>query len=153
MGTNMTPIIRLKDVIEGIHAIDDEVRGFLNVRTGRVVMLSVDDLDAAANGSPENAMAQEVLRSSDYRELPDQFEVDDYSIMQQFCETVDDDPLRRGLLRSMQGRGASMRIRHTVHEYGVEEAWSAFRKEALRPIAIEWLEKHELDSYPGYSEL
>jgi hypothetical protein len=145
--TTMEPIISLTAIIDAIHGIDEEISGFLNVRTGRVVMISADVLDAAELDGPpaEEAMvraAREVLCSDEFRALPDQFDIDDYSIMQSFCQTVDDDALRCGLLRSIQGRGASMRIRHTVREYGMEVAWSGFRKESLRRIAIEWMERN-----------
>ncbi|RXK82132.1 hypothetical protein EST62_11255 [Chlorobaculum sp. 24CR] len=154
-ATNMSLIIRLKDVVEAIGQADEEQRAFLNIGTGRIVTFSRDALDAAELGSAvragEEAMVREAgvaLNSGDYRELPDQFDIDDCSIMRRFCQTVENDELRRGLLRSIQGRGASMRIRSTAEAFGVSEAWSAFRDKALRAIAIDWLEKQEI-SYAG----
>ncbi|TNJ38958.1 hypothetical protein FGF66_06760 [Chlorobaculum thiosulfatiphilum] len=153
--TSMEPIICLKDVIGEIARGNEEQRAFLNIGTGRIVTFSRDSLDAAELGSAvragEEAMVREAgvaLNSGDYRELPDQFDIDDCSIMRRFCQTVENDELRRGLLRSIQGRGASMRIRSTVEAFGVAEAWSAFRDKALRAIAIDWLEKQEI-SYAG----
>jgi len=141
----MAPIIRLEEVVAATGKLSEEERAFLHVGTGRIVMFERDVLDAAESvGSAQagvETMAREVLRSDDYRELPDRFDIDDYSIMQRFCRTVDDDALRRGLMRSIQGRGASMRISHTAREYGVEESWAAFRNEALRAIAIDWLKR------------
>jgi len=145
-STNMNFVIRLKDVVDAIDQPDEERRAFLNIRTGRIVTFSRDALDAVELGSAVRAReealvreAGEALLSGDYRELPDQFDINDCSIMRRFCQTVENDELRRGLLRSIQGRGASMRIRSTVDAFGVVEAWSAFRNEALQAIAIDWL--------------
>ncbi|UWX57047.1 UPF0158 family protein [Chlorobaculum sp. MV4-Y] len=142
----MSVVIRLKDVVDAIGRTDEERRAFLNIRTGRIVTFSRDALDAVELGSAvragEEAMvreAGEALLSGDYRELPDQFDIDDCSILRRFCQTVENDELRRGLLRSLQGRGASMRIRSTVDAFGVVDGWTAFRNEALRAIAIDWL--------------
>lgn len=142
-------IIRLKNVVEAISLADEERRAFLNIGTGRVVTFSRDALDAAELGSAvwaaEESMVREAgaaLFSGDYRELPDQFDIDDCSIMRRFCQTVENDEVRRGLLRGIQGRGASMRIRSMVDAFGVVEEWSAFRAEALQAIAIDWLESH-----------
>ena len=144
----MEPIIRLKDIIEEIGRANEERRAFLNIRSGSIVTLSTAAADPATGGDAGVALA-----CDDYRELPDQFDIDECSIMRRFCQTVENDELRRGLLRSIQGRGASMRITSAVEAFGIAEEWSAFRNKALKDIAIEWLEKHELDSYPGYAEL
>jgi hypothetical protein len=148
-ATNMGLIIRLQDVVDAIGRADEERRSFLNIRTGQIVTFDREVLDAAESGSAVtddgDAMAREAaaaLLSGDYRELPDRFDIDECSIMRRFCQTVENDELRRGLLRSIQGRGASMRIRSTVDAFGIVEEWSAFRNEALRAIAIDWLENH-----------
>lgn len=142
-------IIRLQEVVDAIGRADEERRAFLNVRTGRIVIFDREVLDAAESGSAVtddgDAMAREAgeaLLSGDYRELPDRFDLDECSIMRRFCQTVENDELRRGLLRSIQGRGASMRIGHAAEAFGVAEAWTAFRGDALLAIAIDWLESH-----------
>lgn len=117
--------------------VSEDARVLLNIRTGRFMTLSCEAVDLA-KGNEAGALHS----SDDFRELPDQFDIKEHALMQRFCNTVADEELRGGLLRSLQGRGASMRIRSTVHSYGVAEEWSAFRKEAFREIAIEWLDKH-----------
>jgi len=148
----MPQVIRLDEFIEEIDRVSEEVRVYLNIQTGRFTSLSGEAVSAAealkrGKSVPawQKSMVQDavaVLSSDDYRELPDQFDVHEYAIMQRFCNTVADDELRHRLMRSLQGRGASMRIRSTVQQYGMEVAWSGFRKEALRGIAIEWLEQN-----------
>lgn len=139
----MEASIHLKDVVEEIGRINEERRVFLNIRTGEFVTLSTEAAEAATGGDSGAAFA-----CDDYRELPDQFDINECSIMRRFCQTVENDELRRGLLRSIQGRGASMRIRSTVDAFGVAEEWNAFRNEALQEVAIDWLESHGI-AYNG----
>lgn len=128
----MQPVISLRAFVDEMDGVSEEARVFLDIRTGRFMTRSCEAEDAAGA----------LHFSDDLRELPDQFDIQEHALMQRFCNTLADEALRRGLLRSLQGRGASMRIRSTVHSYGVAEEWSAYRKEAFREIAIEWLEKH-----------
>lgn len=136
----MQPVIFLNDFVEQLDMVSEEQRVFLNIRTGSFVMISSDDMMAAEVTSGEKT--GEYLISDDFRELPDRYDLHEHAIMQRFCHTITDDELRRGLLRSLQGRGASMRIMNTVHQFGIEEKWSAFRNGEFREIAAQWLEKH-----------
>jgi hypothetical protein len=149
----MELLIRLKDVIQEMDVLGDEHRAFLNIQTGEFVTLSNEELGAAEAGEdieefPEwqQEMIQkagEVLRTDHYRELPDKFDIHEYSIMERFCYTVDDE-LSRRLQNSIRGRGAFRYFKDTIHEYGITEDWYAFREQAFKKIAIDWLESHNI---------
>lgn len=138
----MPPVICLNEFVDAMDRITEQNRMFLNIRTGQFVMHSCDDMMASENTKATKA-GQE-MNSDDFRELPDQFDRHDYAIMQRFCHSIADNELRLGLLRRMQGRGASMRIMNMVHDFGILKEWTAFRNEAFRKIASEWLTKHEV---------
>lgn len=146
----MAPVIRLRDLINEMDACSDEFKTFLNTRTGELVTLSVEELGAAEEGEgPEGfpqwqqdniRKAAEVVQSRDYRQLPTKYEIHEYAIMERFCYAVGDDELSRRLLNSIRGRGAFRYFRDTIHAYGIEEHWYQFREQALKDIAIDWLE-------------
>lgn len=150
----MVPIIRLKDVIENMDAIGDEIKTFLNIRTGEFVTLSTEELNAAEEGEDiENfpewqqaviQQAEEVLFTDDYRELPTKFDVHEYAIMENFCYTVEDETLSRRLLNGIRGRGAFRYFKDTVYQFGIERDWYQFREQAFKEIAIEWLQSNEI---------
>jgi hypothetical protein len=150
----MESIIRLKDVIQEMYVVGDEYRSFLNIRTGEFVTLSNEELGAAEEGEniedfPEWQQemiqkASEVLLTDDYRELPSKFDIHEYSIMERFCYTVEDDELSRRLLNSIRGRGAFRYFKDTIHEYGIEQDWYEYREQAFKEIAIDWLERNKI---------
>lgn len=150
----MEPVIRLKDFIQEMDLVGDEAKAFLNIRTGEFVTLSIEDLGAAedgwdAEGAPEwqqevMRKAEEVVSSDDFKELPDKFEIDEYRIMESFCESREAEAQRWRLLDNIRGRGAFRRFKDTIYDLGIEEEWYRFRDQAFKEIAIGWLEGYQV---------
>jgi hypothetical protein len=150
----MEPVIRLEDVAQELDAVSDESSVYLNVHTGEFVMLSDEELIAAEEGEDlENypewqreliEKAGEVLYNDDYVRLPSKFEIHEYSIMERFCYAVEDEALSDRLLNSIRGRGAFRYFKDTIHEYGIADDWYAYRHEALKEIARDWLEDNNI---------
>lgn len=150
----MTATVRVEDVVQEMDIYSDLHRAFLNIQTGEFVLLTDDELGAAEEGDDladysdwEQELirkAIEVINTDGYRELPSQFDIHEYAIMQRFCYSVEDDELSDRLLNSIRGRGAFRYFKDTIHQYGIEQDWYAFRKQAFREIAIDWLERHQI---------
>lgn len=154
----MKPIVRLKDIVDEMDSFGDEYRSFLNIQTGELITFSGEELGAAEDGEslddfPEwqrelIQKASEVFSTDDYCELPSKFDIHEYSIMERFCYTVEDDELNRRLLNSIRGRGAFRYFKDTIHEYGIADDWFRYRDQAFRDIAMDWLEANNI----AYSE-
>ncbi|MCA9944915.1 MAG: hypothetical protein KC449_15625 [Anaerolineales bacterium] len=157
----MNPIIRLKDFVEEMEVVSDEIKVFLNIRTGEFATHSTEELGAAEVGAdlekfPEwqRAVIQqagEVLFSDDFRELPTKFEIHEYKIMESFCYSVEDEALSHRLLNGIRGRGAFRYFKDVVYEFGIEKEWFQFREQAFKEIAIDWLETNNI-AYTDDSE-
>ena len=76
--------------------------------------------------------------------LPSKFDVHECQIMEEFASSVEDEALRDELLSAIHGRGAFRYFKDVIHRRGVKEDWYNFRSEALREIAVEWLEENGL---------
>jgi len=150
----MKPVVKLNDVVQEMHLLSDEHRAFLNVETGELITLSIDDLSTAENEDsledmPEwqqdmIRMAQDVLFTDKYQELPSQFDIHEYAIMKRFCFSVMDDELRERLLNSISGRGAFRRFKDQIYEYGIENDWYAYREAEFKQIATGWLKRQNI---------
>lgn len=77
-------------------------------------------------------------------ELPSKFELNEYGIMERFCATVADETLAADLLDTIGGRGTFGRFKSMLHRHHLQDDWYRFRDEALREIARQWLEAHEI---------
>jgi len=90
-------------------------------------------------------MAQEVLESEDWLALPGKFDVHEWSIMEQFAHSIENERLRRDLLDAIHGPGAFRYFRDTIDRYGMKDAWFDYKALALEKIAIGWLEEHNIE--------
>ena len=146
--------VSLRAVAEELGLLSEERTAFLNQRTGELISLCQEELSAAEeasdiSGYPEwqqevIAEAREVVASDDYLPLPDQFEIHEYAIMQDFCSSLPDAAVREELLAAIRGSGAFRRFKEGIRSYDVEEDWYRFRDRALEAIAIAWLEAHHI---------
>jgi hypothetical protein len=127
----MRPLVSLSDVVVAMEGVDDSMRAFLNKSTGELVTLTSEEL-AAAEEDPEDLedaeflreipewqqesirKAREVLESDDYLALPSRYEIHEYSIMKDFCNSVPDEVERADLLNLIRGSGAFGRFKDYV---------------------------------------
>lgn len=87
----------------------------------------------------------QVLNSNDYLLLPSKFDIHEYSIMQQFCDEIEDGELSNELLFQIRGSGAFRRFKHALHRYHIADDWYRYRHKALEEIAIAWLEENGIE--------
>ena len=95
----------------------------------------------------QRAVVQEagkVLDSEDYIELPSQFDIHEYKIMEDFCYDVEDEDFSAELLNRIRGRGAFRKFKDAIRQRGITDDWYAFRKVAFKRIAIDWLEDNDI---------
>jgi hypothetical protein len=151
----MSLTVKLNDVVEAIDSAMEEHVHYLDKRTGEIILLTREELEAAEEDElisdypdwqrDSILKAREVLGASDeFLELPGQFDIHEYKIMEDFCLTFEDRRVGQDLLRLIKGSGAFRRFKNTINEMGVDKAWYEFKRNELEKIAIEWLEENEI---------
>src|SRR2546429_9287180 len=147
--------VKLDDVIEALDSATEELTYYLDKRTGEIILLTSEDIQAAEDDEliseysdwqrDSILKAREVLRDSEqFIPLPDQFEIHEYKIMEDFCRDFEDQQVGKELLRLIKGSGAFKRFKNAINEMGVDKAWYAFKQRELEKIAIEWLEENKI---------
>ena len=76
--------------------------------------------------------------------LPTKFQIDEYSMMEEFIETVDDVKLYNQLCIAINGRGAFRRFKDTCINYEIIEDWYKFRDQKYKELAINWCEENNI---------
>jgi len=150
----MAITVKLKDIIDEMEIQFDFHSSYLNKKTGKIVMVTDDHFRVAEDEDdlsdyPEweqeaIKLAGEVLGSDDYIELPTKFDIHEYSIMEEFCLSLNDEELSDKMYHSIKGKGAFLRFKDNIYEYGIEEDWFKYRREAFRRIAIDWCEDNNI---------
>jgi len=152
--------VKLDDVIEALDSATEELTYYLDKRTGEIILLTSEDIQAAEDDEliseysdwqrDSILKAREVLGESEqFIPLPDQFEIHEYKIMEDFCRDFEDQQVGNELLRLIKGSGAFRRFKNAINEMGVDKAWYAFKQRELEKIAIEWLEENEIPYHRG----
>jgi len=147
--------VKLSDIIEGLEFQSDESSSFLNKKTGEVVLMTDYAMRAAEDNEPLEdvpdwerdlvAIAREILaESGQYISLPTKFDIDEYSIMESFCISLDRQEIGDILYDLISGSGAFRRFKNAIYKYGVEEEWFKYRDNAIKEIAIEWCRENNI---------
>jgi len=153
----MPAIVHLKDIVEALEMQFDEHSSFLDLDTGQVETVSHELLQEVEE-EPDNAeepdhpeaedeeweIAKRIVFTDRFAKLPTKFEVHEWSIMQDFSNSVESVGIRADLLHAIHGAGAFRMFKDTIRRHGIEPLWFEFRTEALRQIAIEWCEEHQI---------
>lgn len=156
--------VKLQDIVDEMEMQMDECHKYLNTEIGEIITVSSEDLGIAEESDEDDDFSEypdwqrdsinealDVLMnwgSGKYIELPDKWDIHEYSIMEGFCGYVGNDRIGNALYSAIQGRGAFRRFKDAVFRYGIEDSWYKFRDDALKKLAIEWC-KHNNVSYEG----
>jgi len=153
--------VKLNGVIEALDAAGDELSHYLDRRTGEIVLITNEEMEAAEEDDEpiseypdwqrESILkAREVLESeTDFIPLPDQSDIHEYKIMEGFCLEFKDRRVGEELLRLIKGSGAFRRFKDAIYSFGVEQDWYQFRQAEIEKIAIEWLEVRRFLMFVG----
>lgn len=132
----------------------ESAASFLDCETGQVETVTHELLSEAERGTepsllpdwqkPEWETAKQIVSGDRFVSLPSQFDIHEWSIMEDFTASVKSDRVRGELLDAIHGAGAFRNFKNVVRRHRIEKDWFAFRLEALKEIAIEWCEAHEI---------
>ena len=149
---------QLKDLIDALDMQIDEYSSYFDRETGEVETVSDALLNAAEDSGdgeePDHLLewqeeewevVKRIVSAEDrFERLPTKFDVHEWSIMEDYSLSMKPGQVRDDLLFALHGRGAFRHFKDTLRRHGVEPAWFEFRAEALRKIAIEWCEEHQI---------
>jgi len=148
--------VKLDEIIEGLEFQSDESNSFLDKTTGKVVLISDYEMRAAEDDEPIDdfpdweqdlvIIAKEIIdETGDYIGLPTKFEINEYSIMERFCLSLNDSEMSDTLYSLIKGSRAFRRFKDAVHEYDIADDWYKYRNDALKEIAIEWCRENNIE--------
>ncbi len=149
--------VSVQDIADELGFGSDEVSSYLNRKTGQIFSWN-DNLGTLPEEEEEGedlssypewqreviVLYREVCNSDDWLPLPCAFEVHEWDIMSRFCETVESDSKRESLRHAIHGRGAFRRFKDEAARLGLIETWYDYRNDALRAVAIEWLQENAI---------
>lgn len=148
--------VKLSDVIEGLESQSDESSSFLDKRTGEVILMTDYAMRSAEENEPYEevpdwekelvSIAREILADTgDYIQLPTRYDIDEYSIMENFCMSLEKKAIGDILYDLISGSGAFRLFKDAIYKYGVEDEWYQYRDNAMKELAIEWCRQNNIE--------
>ena len=125
--------VSLDAIAEALDWVDDETSVYYNTETGEIIMYN-------ENWDNEDIDIDEIDYDDKYIVLPDQYELNEYHMMEAFAYDHNDDRL----ITALQGRGAFRRFKDTVDDVGLRTEWFEFRDNCYRSRAEDWCRAHGL---------
>ena len=159
-------IVELHELVEQMEPLDNFIT-YLNIRTGEYVVINEDylrivgdiedleDLSAYRDFEKEEIMNILDIQENfeDYRALPTKFDLDEYSIMEDFIETLQNRKIADRLEEAIIGKGAFRRFKDNISSLGLTDSWFNFRDQAFLEIAKSWCEEWNLAYRIGKAEI
>ena len=148
----MDAAVKIDDIVDELEWRVEERPAFIVLDSGRVGSVDRELLHLAEEleddeepdipewQMPEYEFAREIVFGR-FMRLPDQRELDEWSMMEDFAQTVPNARLRTELLDALQGRGAFGNFKRAARRNRLDKAWHAYRRDALRRWAIQWCER------------
>ena len=149
----MATVISLREVIEAMEAATEECASFLDPETGEIITVTEEERALVEEESLEDVpewqremlpKIRAALESDRFLELPDRFDIHEWSIMDEFSRAQGSERIRQELADAIHGAGAFRIFRSAIRRLGLERSWYQFRDEAVTEVARNWLEEHKL---------
>ncbi|MGE5629745.1 MAG: UPF0158 family protein [Caulobacteraceae bacterium] len=151
--------VKINDLVGEMQLQSDEYKQFLNKETYEIIGSSTEELSIAEDSEEDDDFFRYpdwqrkslreardiVVNWKKYIELPDKWEINEYSIMEGFCGSVGDDRISHALYSSIRGKGAFRRFKYVLERYGIEQKWYSYYEDALSGIAIDWCQDNDID--------
>ncbi len=148
--------ITLTELVDNMEMQNDLTYFLYHKKSGEILYFSDEEMSIAESAEDEYLpewqvqsvkIAEDTLNNSnDYIEIPSQFDIHEYRIMEQFCLGL---PIEKCeiLENTIRGRGAFRRFKDKIYDLGVAEQWFAFKQNYFYGIAKDWCEKHKIDYF------
>lgn len=148
--------VYIEDIADKMEEANEEWQAFLNRNTGEIVdvgreyyriaeELREDEEIPTRLREWEKEFVQTALKIEenwgDYEELPNQYDIHEYSIMEDFIERITDDRKSAMLYQAINGAGAFRRFKDKLFDLGLEESWFSYKYVVYCEIAKRWCEK------------
>ena len=126
--------IFIEDIAIAIEETMDGWEQFLNRKTGEIVSLPSTDNAYVDFEDEDKELMEEFDSSGYYVRLPDQYEINEYEIMEDFADEQNNDYL----FRALNGRKTFRHFKDAINELGIEKLYYEFRYQAFCKIATDW---------------
>lgn len=130
--------VKLDDVVEALDFVNMEHDAYYNPLKNEIFYSDIGDYTDLNEDELDELFENSIG-------LPTQYEINEYSMMEEFIETIEDVKLYNQLQIAINGSGAFRRFKDTCINFDIIEAWYKFRDKKYKDIAIEWCNDNNIN--------
>ncbi len=134
-------MIYIEDIAEALNTTKADWNQFLNTKTGAIITIA----DKVRMNSDDEKKIEEIEESNDYVMLPDQYELDEWYIMADFAESLEDKDLRHTLIEILNKRLQLKSFKNEMKLLGMTNDYRIFKKNELYKKAVEWCVENDIE--------
>ena len=129
---------KLSEVIDALVFTNNEIEYYYNPDTEKIFMSNIGDFEDLDEDELDELFEKSIM-------LPTRYDINEYEMMEDFTETIDDTRLQNQLYISLNGSGAFRRFKDTCINFDIINDWYKFRDERYKEIAINWCKKNNIE--------
>ncbi|MBQ3414699.1 MAG: hypothetical protein IJH39_04980 [Clostridia bacterium] len=131
-------MVTLSKIIDGLEMVDDMTDCYYNPEKDEIFLSNIGEYEDLTEDEIDELFEASII-------LPTQYEINEYQIMVDFIETIDNLEIKNNLQRLIHGKGAFRRFKDYCIEMGIIQDWYDFRDKKYKGIAIAWCKQNELE--------
>lgn len=131
-------MVTLSKIIDGLEMVDDIVDCYYNPEKDEVFFSNIGEYGDLTEDEIDELFEESII-------LPTQYEINEYQMMVDFIDTIENLEIKNNLQKLIQGKGAFRRFKDYCFEMDIIQDWYKFRYERYKEIAIDWCKQNELE--------
>ena len=130
-------MVTLEKIMEGLEMVKGITDCYYNPEKDEIFLSDIGEHEELNEDELDEPFEKSII-------LPTQYEINEYQMMVDFIETIDNLEIKNNLKKLIQGRGAFRRFKDYCAEMNIIQEWYDFRDKRYKEIAIGWCKQNEL---------
>ena len=130
-------MVTLSKIIDGLNMVSKEIECYYNPEKDEIFLSNIGEYENLNEDELDELFEESII-------LPMHYEINEYQIMENFIDTINDIEIKNNLHRLIQGKGAFRRFKDYCIELDIIQDWYKYREEKYKQIAINWCKENDL---------
>ena len=133
--------IKLSQVYQALDMVSQESHMFIDFASNEIIEI----YDFYDEDEKEKMYEMIDLNRENYFRLPDQYEMNNYSMMEKFIFSLDNTEHQQKLLYTIKGKGAFRRFKDALIMLDIRDKWFKFKENELIEMARSILDENQIE--------
>lgn len=130
-------MLTLSKIIEGLETVDNITDCYYDPEKDEIFLSNIGEYEDLSEDEIDELFEKSII-------LPTQYEINEYQMMFDFIDTINNLEAKDNLHRLIQGKGAFRRFKDYCFEINIIQDWYDYKEQRYKEIAIKWCEQNEI---------